>query len=86
MRKQSPEPAATPGQPQLSAARWRLQLWEVNAAGAEKHFGHSWQVLARVAAPTLSVVPLFSGSFHGAPALCADLSERQRSSPSRRTG
>lgn len=41
--------------------------------GTEKYFGHSSQVLARLAAPTLSVAPLFSGSFHGAPALCADL-------------
>lgn len=73
MRKQSPEPAAIPGQPQ-SAAWWGLQLREVNTPGAGKYFGHSSQVLARVAAPILSVEPLFSGSFHGAPALCADLS------------
>lgn len=73
MRKRSPEPAAIPGQPQFSSA-WRgLRLWEVNAPGTEKYFGHSSQVLARLAAPTLSVAPLFSGSFHGAPALCADL-------------
>lgn len=74
MRKQSPEPAAVPGQPHFSAARWGLQLREVSTPGTEKYFGHSSQVLARLAAPAVSVAPLFSGSFHGAPALCADLS------------
>lgn len=53
--------------------------------GKEKYFGHAWQVMAQLAVSILSAAPLFSSSFHGAPALSADLSAGSTLLPTRHT-
>lgn len=60
-------PLTSLGRSPFSLVRWEPQLREVNRGG-EKHSGHSWPVLPFLRAP------LFWSSFHGAPALSADLS------------
>lgn len=75
-RKRNPDPAEIPGQVivQFVAAGGGLRLWEANARQGEILRACLTGRGTSSPVSTLSTSPLFSSSFHGAPAFSADLS------------